>query len=353
MFILKQKALLIFSKRENYETMDFLITGITGFCAPHLTNFLIEKGHKVYGLVRGSNGREADILDIVPPNYFRQIEFLYGDLTDYNSLEKIFSTHQFDGCFHLAAQSHPPTSFEFPLLTFHANIIGSANLIDVIEKYQPDCKLCFASTSEVYGNAGKDGNLLTEETPLQPCNPYAVSKASIDLYMQERMRNGKIKGFVTRAFSHTGTRRGKNFSISSDAYQIARIMKGLQEPILEVGNLETIRVVIDVHDVCRAYYLLMEEEKSNGGIFNVCGNDSYEHKMGFFTDYLIKKSGKKIEKKVSEKYYRKIDIFCQRGNSGKINKITGWGAQIPIEETLDNLLNYWGKKLSHVLFRTP
>ena len=251
--------------------------------------------------------------------------------------------YAFDGVFHLAAQSHPPTSLLYPLDTFRTNIMGMANLIDAVEKWQPDCKLMFCSTSEVYGNSGKDGQLLRETDPLVPSNPYAVSKAAIDLYMQERMANGKIKGFITRAFSHTGARRGKNFSISSDAYQIARIILGIQEPIIDVGNLDTTRVVIDVRDVVRAYYLLMENPQSTGGVFNVCGD--IPRKMGYFTDYMISGSGLDIKKQVSDKYYRKIDIHYQHGDSSRLLDITSWGPTIPINQTLDDLVAYWIKKL--------
>ncbi len=267
---------------------NYLITGITGFAGAHLANLLHAEGHTVYGLIRGSNGMETDILDTVSSKCFNAIRFVYGDLNDLQMLEKIFTLSKFDGVFHLAAQSHPPTSLAHPLNTFHVNIMGTANLIEVISSLQPTCKLMFCSTSEVYGNSGKDGGLLNETDILTPSNPYAVSKAASDLYMQERMMNGKIKGFITRAFSHTGIRRGKNFSISADAFQIAEIMAGKKPKFIgdvhsiEVGNLETTRVVIDVKDVVRAYYLLMENDNSAGKIFNVCGN--VPRQMGFFTD---------------------------------------------------------------------
>lgn len=331
-------------KRSKGYPNKYLITGITGFAGTHLANLLYEEGHEISGLVRGSNGMESDVLDTVSAECFQSINFLYGNLEDYQSLEKILDENEFDGIFHLAAQSLPTASLLFPLDTFRTNIMGTANLIDVVAKYQPNCKLMFCSTSEVYGNSGSDGRLIKETEPLAPSNPYGVSKSSSDLYMQERMVNKKIKGFITRAFSHTGIRRGRNFSISSDAYQIARIMKKQQPPILEVGNLSTIRVVIDVRDTVRAYYDLMMNEKSNGEVFNVCGDTP--RPMSFFTDYLIKLSGLDIIKSISEKYYRPIDIQYQHGDTTKLKSLTGWEAKIPIEQTLEDLLNYWLKKIN-------
>jgi GDPmannose 4,6-dehydratase len=324
--------------------MKYLITGITGFAGPHLANLLVKEGHDVYGLIRCSNGRENDIRDIVPDETFNRINFVYGDLTNYNVIEKVFSENKFDGIFHLAAQSHPPTSFIDPIGTVTNNIMGSVNLIQVISTYQNECKFMFCSTSEVYGNIGRDQRKLIKEDIILPANPYGVSKAAIDLYMQERMTNGKIKGFITRAFSHTGPRRGKNFSISSDAYQIARMIKGYQEKILLVGNLKTTRVVLDVRDVVNAYYLLMIEKKSNGKIFNVCGDTP--QKMQYFTDKLVEISGLKgVKQKIYDKFYRPIDIYYQHGDSSDLMELVGWKPKYHIDETLTDLLNYWVNKL--------
>ena len=93
--------------------MKFLITGITGFAGPHLANLLIREGHEVWGLVREFNGREQDIRDVVPDPVIAKLKFVYGDLTNARSLDRILKDQPFDGCFHLAAQSHPP--HEFPL----------------------------------------------------------------------------------------------------------------------------------------------------------------------------------------------------------------------------------------------
>lgn len=325
--------------------MKFLITGITGFAGPHLANLLHSKGHEVYGLIRSTNGRENDIRDVVSDEVYRDITFLYSDLKNYRVLQNVFKTHQFDGVFHLAAQSHPPSSFVDPLGTFEENIIGSANLIQAITDHQPECKMMFCSTSEVYGNIGSDGRKIHWDDTLFPANPYGASKAATDLYMQERIENKKLKGYITRAFSHTGPRRGKNFSISSDAFQIARIMKGLQDPILKVGNLESVRVVIDVRDTVNAYYLAMMNSEVNGQVFNVCGDVPF--KMRFFTEKLIEISGlKDVIQEVCPNLYRPIDIHYQHGDSENLVKLTGWQPEYTIEQTLGDLLKYWYDKIN-------
>jgi len=247
--------------------------------------------------------------------------------------------------FHLAAQSHPPTSFEDPLDTLNNNVMGTANLIQCITEMQPECKLMFCSTSEVYGNTGKDGRKITIDNKILPSNPYGVSKASIDLYVQERVTNGKLNAYITRAFSHTGPRRGKKFSISSDAYQIARMVNGQQDKELLIGNLDSVRVVVDVRDIVNAYYLLMINNKSTGGIFNVCGDEP--HKMRYFTDLLVEVSGLEgVEYKIHDPFWRPIDIHYQDGDRKELVELTGWKPEYDIRTTMVDLLDYWVKKTS-------
>ena len=321
--------------------MKYLITGITGFAGPHLANLLIKEGHEVHGLVRGSNGMETDILDVVPSHNFDKIKFVYGDITDRIRIDKIIGKEKYDGIFHLAAQSHPPTSFIDPEGTFLVNVQGSINLIESVINNSPLTKFMFCSTSEVYGNTGKDGRMLKETDPILPSNPYGNSKAAIDLYLQERFTNNKINGFITRAFSHTGPRRGKTFSISSDAFQLA---KGLQDNVLKVGNLTTTRVVMDVRDTVKAYYLLMINEGSNKKIFNVCGD--IPRKMEFFTDMLISIHGKPVTKEIEPNFWRPHDIFYQHGDVSELKSLTGWTPEFDIKTTLSDLYIYWKTKFS-------
>ena len=122
--------------------------------------------------------------------------------------------------------------------------------------------------------------------------------------------------------------------------------KGLQDKNLLVGNLNTVRTVMDVWNCVRAYYLLMmNNDLGKNIVFNVCGQE--KHRMEYFTDKLISLSTiTGIRKVVHKPYYRKHDIQHQYGNTTKLRDITGWTCHIPIDETLENLLNYWRKKLS-------
>ena len=322
---------------------NYLITGITGFAGPHLANLLIEQGDKVSGLIRGSNGMETDILDVIPDKKFNEIKFIYGDLTNANQITEIIKDGKFYGIFHLAAQSHPPTSFKDPIGTFNTNANGTINLVHAIQKYSRDTKFMLCSTSEVYGRVeGKT----TENHPINPINPYGVSKAAADLYVRERAVSEELPFFVTRAFSHTGPRRGKQFSISSDAYQIARIIKGFQEPKINVGKLESKRVVMDVRDCVLAYLNLMESKFIPGEAYNVGGDEIYS--MEELLDEMLKIKGlkEKVEISRDEKLVRKIGFGIQIPDSTKLRNLTNWSPKIPIEKTLVDLLNYWEKKIT-------
>lgn len=324
--------------------MKYLITGITGFAGPHLAKLLLEKGHEVHGVVRAANGREMDLIDVIPVDDLSKIKFHYLDLKHYYGVDKLIKEEKFDGVFHLAAQSHPPTSFKDPILTWEENVISTVNLITAIQG--SPTRFMFCSTSEVYGDTGKDVGLLSVNSQMKPSNPYGTSKAAMDMYVQERATNGFLDGFVTRAFSHTGPRRGKIFSVSSDAYQIALMKLGLQEKVLKVGNLETERVVIDVRDCVNAYYLLMQNKDSRGKVFNVCGDEV--HKMQHYTDLLIKAAGFKqseVKQEIYKPFYRPIDIKVQIGDSKELRELTGWKPTITIEQTMKDLLDYWIKKL--------
>lgn len=322
--------------------MKYLITGTTGFAGPHLAKLLLQNGHEVHGICRTANGREQDLLDLLSPEEINSIMFHSLDLKDYYSISKVLNDNNYDGVFHLAAQSHPPTSFTDPILTFNENVTASVNIITALEG--TNTKLMFCSTSEVYGDSCRETGILLEDNKLSPSNPYGSSKAAIDLYMQERMNNGKLRGFVTRAFSHTGPRRGNIFSISCDAYQIARMINGDDNRILGVGNLETQRIVIDVRDCVNAYYQLMINDDADGKVFNVCGDEL--RKMEYFTDNLIKISGLDIEKKINPKFYRPIDIQIQIGDTKRLKDITGWKTSIDINTTLQDLLYYWVDKIA-------
>jgi GDP-4-dehydro-6-deoxy-D-mannose reductase len=246
----------------------------------------------------------------------------------------------------LASLTHPPTSFEKPEHYFENNTSLMTNLCRLVRK----TPIMYCSTCEVYGIV--DGKI-TENVPMNPMNPYAVSKAAAELYFFERCRNGAANGFTVRPFSHTGPRRRNNYSIASDAYQLAMILEGKRrENVIYVGNLEARRNVVDVRDVCRCYYTLMmyylNGRIENGDIFNICGNEV--RSIGDYLNIMLSIYNRtNIELKRDEKLYRPIDILVQDPDSSKVrSQEIGWKPLIDISETLRDLVEYWRVKIKDV-----
>lgn len=325
--------------------MKCLVTGITGFLGPHLAQKLIKNGHEVYGLLRGTRGSEQEIKDLLTDEEFDKITFIYGDLIHFRTMDKMFKDYTFDVVFHLAAQTHPPTSFKDPIGTWEANVMGSINLMTCMSDHQPNCHFIFCSTVEVYGNEGMDERKIRETNTIWPANPYGASKCAIDLYVCERMKNKQMTATVIRPFCFTGPRRGARFSIASDAVQIAKMMQGKQEKVLQIGNLDTTRAVTDVRDIANAFYLVATNKNvSNGKVYNVCGGDPL--KMRVYTDLLIKFSKlEDVKREINEKLWRPIDIQFQDGDASLIKEELSWEPTIPIETTIKDLLDFWYNKL--------
>lgn len=321
--------------------MRYLVTGATGFAGPHLINRILEDDNEVVAMVRNLDTCR-DIKNIVGDN-IDKIEFVYGDLTDLDSISDVFAGEMFEGVFHLGAFAHPPSSFETPLLATQTNALGTARICDEIIENMPLCVLMNCSTPEVYGICPADSKI-NESTPYNPNNPYGVSKAAADMYVTERTHNTDLRAFSTRAFSHTGPRRGSNFSISSDAIQIARILKGQQEPVIKIGNMTSQRIVADVRDVVDVYYrLMLEFQKDNiecGEVFHIAGNDLYP--MQYYLDKMLELySLENVKLEIEPKFFRKVDIPIQIPDDSKVRNFLNWKPTIPIEKTLKDLVDYW------------
>jgi len=327
--------------------MKFLVTGATGFAGPHMINRILEDDHEVVAMARDMS-KCAGIVNIVGKDNIEKIEFVYGDLSNLKSLSDIFDNYQFDGVFHLGAFAHPPSSFITPLLASQTNIIGTGHLCDKILEKMPECVLMNCSTPEVYGICPGDKKI-TEDFPMRPNNPYGVAKAGADMYMIERTQTTALKGFLTRAFSHTGPRRGSNFSISSDAIQIARILRGEQEPVIKIGNMKARRIVADVRDIVDVYYQLMmayfDGKVEDGEVFHIAGNDL--HEIQYYLDIMLElsKLTGKVELEIEPKFLRKVEIPIQIPDDSKVRKLLNWEPSIPIEQTLQDLIDYWLNRL--------
>lgn len=330
-----------------------LITGFTGQVGSQMADFLLaHTDYEVIGMMRWQEPMENiyHLSDRI--NKQDRISICYADLNDYASLERMIVEHKPDVVFHLAAQSYPKTSFNMPIETLQTNIIGTANLLEVIRQlkeknnYDPVIHIC--SSSEVYGRA-KEGEKLTEQTKFHGASPYSISKIGTDYLGQFYAEAYKLKTFITRMGTHSGPRRSDVFFESTVAKQIALIEAGLQDPVIKVGNLSSVRTFQDVRDAVRAYYLLsIESAKGSipcGETFNIAGEEAY--KLPEVIDLLLSFSTRDdIVVETDTDRLRPIDADYQMFDNTKIKSVINWKPEIPTKKMFKDLLEHWREEIS-------
>jgi len=318
------------------------ITGITGMVGSHLAEFLIAKTDwDIDGLIRWRSPLD-NIESLIPRiNKSDRVRLLYGDLRDTLSIQEAVRRSKPDYVFHLAAQSFPRTSFEAPLDTYDTNIQGTARVLDALRTYKKDAVTHVCASSEVFGRVPKDKLPINEECTFHPASPYAVSKVGTDLIGRFYAEAYGMTVMTTRMFTHTGPRRGDVFAESTFAKQIALIEAGLIPPVVQVGNLDSLRTVADVRDAVRAYHMLVTVKPVPGAYYNIGGTHSL--KVGEILNALLALSPRKkdIKVEVDPDRLRPIDADLQVPDTAKFTKHTGWKPEIPFDQTIRDLLDYW------------
>lgn len=330
-----------------------LITGISGQVGSQLADFLLDNtDYEVVGMIRWQEPMDNLYHLTNRINKKDRIGLYYADLNDYPSITRMLKDTRPDFIFHLAAQSYPKTSFDIPIETLQTNIIGTANLLENIRQlrelnsYDPVVHVC--SSSEVYGRA-KTGVSLSEDTKFHGASPYSISKIGTDYLGQFYGEAYSIRTFVTRMGTHSGPRRSDVFFESTVAKQIALIEAGLQEPVIKVGNLSSVRTFQDARDAVRAYYLLvLESAKGNikcGDVFNIAGEEVY--KLPAVIDLLLSFSTRKdITVQTDAERMRPIDADYQMFDNTKIRSVIDWRPEIPTRKMFEDLLNHWRDEIS-------
>jgi GDP-4-dehydro-6-deoxy-D-mannose reductase len=240
--------------------------------------------------------------------------------------------------FHLAAQSFVGTSFHAPQETLTTNIIGQLNILEAVRSLGINPYVMIAGSSEEYGLVYENELPIKETNPLRPLSPYAVSKVTQDLLGYQYFKSYGLNVVITRAFNHTGRRRGEPFVSSNFSKQIAMIEKGKQEPIIHAGNLEAIRDFNDVRDIVKAYWLSLEKCKP-GEVYNICSGKGYKIKE--VLGILLSLTKVKVKITQDPDRLRPSDVPVLIGDSTKFRAATGWHPEIPFEKTLQDLLNFW------------
>ncbi len=308
-----------------------LITGISGFVGSHLAEHLLaETNWSVAGTVFGDVGNVA---------HLRQKLALYSvELSQPDGVLHVLEEVRPDFIFHLAAQPIPSLSTRDPWGTLEPNIRMQLNILEAVVRLKLDSRVLVVGSSEEYGLVSPDQLPVTEDTPLRPLNPYAVSKIAQDfLGLQYHLAHG-VFAVRVRPFNHIGPRQRLGFVAPDLACQVAQAEAGLQPPVVYVGNLDVYRDFSDVRDVVRAYRLALTEGEP-GQVYNIGSGQS--HSIREMLERLIALTGKSIEVRTDPKRTRPSEVPRLVADASRFRRRTGWEPCIPFEQSLRDVLDEW------------
>lgn len=316
--------------------MRILITGVTGFVGTHLVRELhrADPNDEIFGLAWGKYDRKP--LEAAAPG----IRLIEGDLLDEASIAKILVESRPDVIYHLAAASSVARSWDAAALSLEINAIGTARLFAEILRQKLDPVIVVSSTAEIYGRV-ESTTPLGETTPMAPVSPYGTSKAAQDLLSSQFHAGRGLATIRVRFFHLTGPGRPPHFVVSSFARQIVRAELGLAPATLSVGNLESVRDFTDVRDAVRACRMVTDRRHA-GEVFHVSSGRAIV--ISDVVGLLLEMSPCDLAVEFDPERVRLADIPWMVGDPSKIAAATGWKAEIPLEQTLSDLLDWWREK---------
>lgn len=309
--------------------MRILITGIDGSIAPHVANHFVREGH----VVMGSSHHEKSV---VPAN----VSSYHCDVSNFESVKKLLNETTPDAIVHLAAVSVIGRSWTNPAETMNVNLQGTIHFLETLRQTNSKCRFIFMGSREVYGNVPPEKMPITESVPLAPVNPYGVSKAGGEWMVQLYATKYGVDALTIRAFNHTAPDWPERFVDSNWCKQVARMELGKQPPVLEVGDLSSVRDYLDCRDAARAIDALIQKGRK-GEAYNVCSGKPTSGKM--IIDELLSRTTKPFEVKVDPARIFKDQVKEAWGSNQKIREHTGWSPKYDSSQTQLELLSYWRK----------
>lgn len=305
-----------------------LVTGAAGFVGQRLTRELRNSGYTVLESDQRMDPDSPDSRDC--------------DISDAASVASLLEwASPLDGVIHLAAITFIPDAHANPAAVMEVNLGGTIHLIDAMHRFSPNARLVFVSTSEVYGPP--QSLPVSESHPLNPQNPYAISKAAADQYCAYASARGLLDIVRIRPFNHSGAGQAPSFVLSDFAKQVVAMRHGDQSLQMKVGNLNVARDFSHVDDVIRAYLLALESGKS-GDVYNVCSGNSVS--IGAVLDQLLAGVDGEVERVIERDRIRPTDVPEVRGDHARLTAATGWKPVVSFEALLDDLVAYWEEQRS-------
>jgi GDP-4-dehydro-6-deoxy-D-mannose reductase len=307
-----------------------LITGATGFVGRHLMNLLPATEYTVFGTSYPQP----------PPAAETNLFFL--DLRSERDVYDAMKMARPKWVFHLAAVSNVRHSWEKKRETMETNIMGTFYLFEAVKKFAPDARILFVSSSDIYGSPpDRESSVrkaFRESAPFELTSPYALSKVGGELLAGFYTRIEGLDIVIARPFSHTGPGQSTDFVCSDWARQIIQVERGACLPVIRVGNVDVERDYTDVRDTVRAYVLLLKKGKK-GEVYNICRGEPVSLRR--ILETYISLCSKTVTVEQDQRRLRKVDIPFLAGDNSRLKKETGWSPQIPLERTLQDLLDYW------------
>ena len=313
-----------------------LITGINGQDGSYLTEFLLNKGYEVWGILKRNSVSENQTARL--GDNYSKVKLEYADLTDLSSLIRVISLCQPDEIYNLAAQSHVRISFDQPLYTVNVTGIGALNILEAVKLIKPNCKIYQASSSEMFGNTIDEDGFQRETTAMNPVSPYGCAK--VFAYNISRNYRHSYNMFISNGilFNHESPRRGTNFVTNKVVKEAVKIKLGLSNE-LRLGNLSATRDWGHAKDYVKAMWMLLQLDKP--GDF-VCST-GISHSVQDLCEYVFSKLELNWREyvKADSKFFRPEELYNLKGDSSKLREITGWKPEYTFESMLDEMIEYW------------
>jgi len=310
--------------------MKVLITGAAGFIGGFLKTHCVGSGYSVLGIGISEPAEKWD-----------DASYELCDVRDPSAVLKLLNSFQPDRIFHLAAQSYPTVSLTHPRETIDANVGGTVNLYECIRESGRKPVVVVACSSAEYGLVARENLPVKETHPLNPLHPYGVSKVAQDLLAAQYFVNYSIPSVRMRIFNTTGP--GKIGDVCSDLTKRAvEIELGMHRPTMMVGNLTTRRAIIDVRDQVRALWL-SAEHCEYGDVYNIGASDIYS--VQEIIEAIRKQSSATFDVAPHPPLVRAADEQVIAGDTGKFRACCDWTPQIPLSETLRDMLAWWRAQL--------
>ncbi len=308
-----------------------LITGLNGFVGPYLARALHDAG---YAVAATHYGPMAPHPVALPP----LADLVELDVRSAPETAACLARIRPDGIVHLAGFSEPHKSVSTPLLTTEVNVMGTVHVLEALRAVTPSARCVVVGSGDVYGDQRENEPAFTEESPLRPRNPYAVTKAAADWMAEIYARAPHSLDIVrVRPFNHTGPGQQRGLVCPDFAYGIAEIAaSGARAGTLAVGNLDSTKDFTDVRDVVRGYVRALEDGE-RGAVYNLASGRSVRVREIF--DTLVGIAGLDVEP-VPNPAFAGAAASQVLANAERFRSRTGWSAEIPLERTLRDLFDH-------------